>query len=1016
MADKLAEALTDPEAAKELYVNYDDGGVLDERVAALVNLEELQLREVPPDVVLPEALTRLPKLRELGIGGKDDTLVMPALVGRLPVERMTVWDCTGDQMPAMPALRRLEFVTKDPKADVIALAARVPQLKQLRVWASHLEHGELPDDIATFTELEVLELIGCGLSTLPDALARLTRLHTLWVSNTPMKELPEVVTRLTGLRELQLSPKGMTQLPESIGKLVNLEKLSISSHINGLPPAMVNLRALRGLVLKGALNKGTLLSKWDDRSKLKPLPKVLSELTWLEELDLDHCGAHDLEPLRPLTRLRKLSLAWDGIQTIAPLAALTALEELSLEYADQVADLAPLAALKQLRVLNLDHCKPRSLDVLRELPALKVLHIEYLEAKRIDAIYDLDVELHAGDDVLAKYQQRAALRALPPIADVVARLGSPDVSIVEAAIGELATWVDASSTRDTNATPVALGMATAKAPAQAEEDEGEDDDDDDLDDDDDDDENLDDDDDDDDDDSVDEDGAAHTAPRSGALPQIDAALERHLGQLSPAVLARLFGALFRSAEDDYFAADRVASEIAARGDDAAQVALVDAVIRGLEHYDAGHRMHEDTVHDAMIDDVFPALRAPALAVLLAWCANDHLHEDGGDAMLGLFEPALTRAGDGERDALIARLEKYCTDVMKYDRGPDVIDAVWQMLDRIPEGANRAACDAMRDRVEAAIVGDRARATIEGQLESDDVETVTAGVLAALALPPDQVQEILGAMWRATRKAGLGPGARRGLFVLCKRADRADGMAEVIATAAADVPVAELRADADVLSLEAPALAKVVREAILDGRAALPAGVLDELRAWAAELDGMTRDEALSGEVQVMLYRAAQGYRGEEFGKAIDALAALDRYAPRDRAAEKPSELASMVAMQAESREWDHLRVLARHLHKLAISGKSLERVLAQLVAVCQLAKDDDGHRALEQLVPADVTWDILAFNLACRAAIDGDRSKTLQRVRRALELGKSPTQFMSDSDFAPYHGDVEFLAILKEFE
>jgi hypothetical protein len=323
---------------------------------------------------------------------------------------------------------------------------------------------------------------------------------------------------------------------------------------------------------------------------------------------------------------------------------------------------------------------------------------------------------------------------------------------------------------------------------------------------------------------------------------------------------------------------------------------------------------------------------------------------------------------------------------------------------------------MRERVEAAVGGDRARAAIEAQLESDDVETVTAGVLAALTLPHDQVSEILGAMWRATRMPGLGPGARRGLFVLCKRADRADGMAEVIATAAAQVPIAELRADADVLAFEAPVLAKVVREAILDGRGTLSAGTLDELRAWAAELDGMTRDEALSGEVQTLLYRAAQRYRSEEFGKAVAALAALDRYVPRDRSAEKPGELASMVAMQAEAREWDDLRVLARHLHKLAISGKALERVLAQLVAVCQLSKDDAGHRALEQLVPAEVTWDILAFNLACRAAIDGDRPKTLQRVRRALELGKSPTQFLSDSDFAPYHGDADFLAMLKEFE
>ena len=74
--------------------------------------------------------------------------------------------------------------------------------------------------------------------------------------------------------------------------------------------------------------------------------------------------------------------------------------------------------------------------------------------------------------------------------------------------------------------------------------------------------------------------------------------------------------------------------------------------------------------------------------------------------------------------------------------------------------------------------------------------------------------------------------------------------------------------------------------------------------------------------------------------------------------------------------------------------------------------DTDGLERLMPLVPTPITWDILAYNLACKSARDGDRAAAFRYTKRALELGKSPDQFLDDDDFAKLHDDREFTALL----
>jgi Leucine-rich repeat (LRR) protein len=649
------DALANAAATTALHFRYGDGVALDGRVGQLVNLRELQLRDVPADCVLPQELLALP-LVELGLSGANDKLVVPALVPQLPITRLTVWDLHASELPPLPRLERLEIVVQDPQSEVAVLAERFAHLRELRIWGSQLEHGSLPDEIERFRQLEVLELISCGVRTLPDVLAKLDTLRRFEIRGCPMDQFPEVLTRMS-----------------------KLEVVQIGEPIAGLPPTLGNMRSLRELGLGHALNKGAMLSRSDDIATMKALPEVLGELANLERLDIDCCGVFDIAPLRTLTKLKKLSMAWSAVRTVEPLGELTELEELSIEHADRVRDLSPLAACKKLVTLNISNTKPRSLDFLRALPALKQLNAEGIESKKIGAIYDLEVALEADDEIKRQYAARAQLRAMPSIDSIVVQLAVRDLASVETACQHLATWAAASSTRDENAL-LALGIP---AHDEDEDDEGDD-------------EDEDDDDEDDDDDEGDDDEGAIRA--GGALPALDAALDRYLAQLSGATLARLFGVLFHDVNDHFPAALRIANELVSRGDDDAQCLLADAFIAASESSDARHREHGYTVHDLLIDEVMPLLGGPALAKLLAWAPADALDLDHGDGMGVLFAPAIARARGGDFAQVMAALEKYASSRTDFTGGTNKIEALWATF---PRGTHAdAALDELRGRIDA----------------------------------------------------------------------------------------------------------------------------------------------------------------------------------------------------------------------------------------------------------------------------------------------------------------------------
>ncbi len=56
---------------------------------------------------------------------------------------------------------------------------------------------------------------------------------------------------------------------------------------------------------------------------------------------------------------------------------------------------------------------------------------------------------------------------------------------------------------------------------------------------------------------------------------------------------------------------------------------------------------------------------------------------------------------------------------------------------------------------------------------------------------------------------------------------------------------------------------------------------------------------------------------------------------------------------------------------------------------------------------------MLVFNLGCYYALNGDKRRMLEAIAQGLKLGKSPSAYTADKDFANYYSDEDFQAALR---
>jgi leucine-rich repeat protein SHOC2 len=292
---------------------------------------------------------------------------------------------------------------------------------------------ELPDVVTRLSGLVDLRIRCChGIERIPPSIARLQRLETLVVVHMPLQPCLEVIGELGALRRLSLCNLGIEDLPEELSRLGALTELIIEqSSFRTIPPALCRLPRLQ--VLKAAL------------TRLETLPAEISELPKLKTLDLSTSKLPALpDSFGGLRSLTELNLSQSALTELpGSFEQLSALQTLRFSallpvVRDGSAILDTVSRVRNLRLLTFGGQRG-PLRITPEVFSLPALEHLYIGQWNTEALPDLSVEASALkslmltdmrlEDLPASWERLAALEkivlernAFEMVPDVLARL------------------------------------------------------------------------------------------------------------------------------------------------------------------------------------------------------------------------------------------------------------------------------------------------------------------------------------------------------------------------------------------------------------------------------------------------------------------------------------------------------------------------------------------------------------------------------------------------------------------
>ena len=311
-------------------------GPLPPEMGNLVSLKVLRLNGNPFSGEIPSEFANLTNLEDLSYLGTQLTGCLPGDLPRMGLDDLS--PCLdeglaqGGDAALLLAIHNslpggLEIASDRPVTEWAGVTfneeGRIVEL-QLSISSELDKNVPIPREVAQFTELEQLKILGGFTGQIPSEIGSLTKLEHLWIGQFTKLTgpLPPALGRLTNLTRLDLSNNqfgsplppeignltslkifyannaGLTgPLPPELGNLVNLESLDLSDNqLSGpLPPELGNLASLEYLRLRNNQLTG-------------PIPPELGELGNLEELRL---GGNELTGCIPLPLANKRNLSTD---------------------------------------------------------------------------------------------------------------------------------------------------------------------------------------------------------------------------------------------------------------------------------------------------------------------------------------------------------------------------------------------------------------------------------------------------------------------------------------------------------------------------------------------------------------------------------------------------------------------------------------------------------------------------------------------------------------------------------
>ncbi|MHA2102635.1 MAG: hypothetical protein ACW981_04370 [Candidatus Hodarchaeales archaeon] len=105
---------------------------------------------------------------------------------------------------------------------------------------------EIPTEIWKLENIEVLNIVNCGLKTISEDIGRFKLLKELYIGGNYVKNLPRSIKNLEDLETLYLLEENLLELPIELGKLLKLKEFSVSSeHITQIPKEITKLKNIQ---------------------------------------------------------------------------------------------------------------------------------------------------------------------------------------------------------------------------------------------------------------------------------------------------------------------------------------------------------------------------------------------------------------------------------------------------------------------------------------------------------------------------------------------------------------------------------------------------------------------------------------------------------------------------------------------------------------------------------------------------------------------------------------------------
>lgn len=845
-----------------------------------------------------------------------------SVVGEFPnLEALTLRsdvDLDISQVKTWPKnLRRLSAVFKDPKVELPPFISALPHLRSLTVWGSHLQKGELPDEMGELQELEELKLKSCGLRELPASIAKLSSLRRLEMLGLPMKDFPAVICELEHLRELEFRQP-----------------------FRELPDAFANLKNLRVLVLKGALNN-TMSAYEIPQAQMHPLPAVIGTLPALEELDLSWCGIYDrdTDTLRGNQTLRSLNLHYAGITNLEFVKDLPALRQLLLANCYKIRNLKDLAGtlLEEISMESNHYLK--SLDGINKIDNLRVLNIDGAAISSLEPVFNhptLETLVTDNKAIQEKWASKDALVGITK-ESILAGLDSSDPVIVEKALRQFAAWIE----------QYGNGNLCYEF-FDVEEDDGQ-----------------------------------------VEVPILSKAISTE--GISSEALAGVVKATFREMHDCLEPTVEATQLLIDRGDVEGQKVVATAFIEASKHYDGGHRAYEDTVQDCFLDELFPEFHPDALAVLLPQLQTDQLGHEYGDGMDELFAIALKDSSPETTQIVLDALKEYIEYCKEYDSA----SYIKEIVDPIAE-INPAAWEELKDVIASIEEAGHWESQIE---EAEDKVEILSKMVNAFEngeLSAQIVKSLEDSLHNAIRKAEEIPASLAGRLVLMSFAtDTRISDKWLLSLLRDDTAFFTQHSDyAKQLEQKIASLFKRLEDGPEKDLA---------LTVWS-KLSSTSKEDLRKAVVGDELLSVVRDYQRLEAALrdfiAFPSQVEFDFFATQCIA----RTYESLYHMKKWKQMSDISDLLLQARTHLKWSTEHQQYCLTYpLGAAVEVGGDFYDKHVAPWLEGVEIEEPRFAFNLACYQAKKGDDDQALfDAIKKAIDLGKPKQQFLEDDDFAAH--------------